>query len=73
MRTFSTVMLPGFVHDYLGRPVTMSKARERFSWTFTGSRMSMTVTGRTAASARARVADTIAAIDGRQDKRRRNR
>lgn len=66
----STVNLPNFVHDYLGRPVTMTKIG-RFDWEFEGSRQILTVTGRTATQARENVAEAVARLDGRIDRRRR--
>lgn len=70
-KTYATHTLPGYVQDYLGRPVVMRKSNLRYEWEFSGSRMLMLVYGRTAADARRRVADEVAAIDGRRDRRRR--
>jgi hypothetical protein len=70
MKTYSTHMLPNYVHDYLGRPVTMTKSNLRYEWVLKGSELSMLIHGRTAADARRRAAREVATVDGKRDRRR---
>jgi hypothetical protein len=70
VKSYATHVLPGYVHDYLGRPVTMTKSNLRYEWVVKGSRLSMLIYGRTASDARRRLAEEIATIDGRRDRRR---
>jgi hypothetical protein len=64
-------MLPNYVKDYLGRPVTMRRSNLRYEWEFAGRHAIVLIHGRTAADARRNVADEIARRAPSTDKRRR--